>query len=169
MASSRHERAPVLGSSLVLAVFGLSFGCVALRPPALGGGPVVSPAGVTLAVTRQSCTQTRDEPTQRGYDLVEERIEVQVRNGAPAPIAIKRDGFRLVTPEGFALRTVTWRAADPLTLSGGETRTFVLRFMTRGSLGCARPMALDPGSAAIILGDRPVRLAPVRFTPARAI
>jgi hypothetical protein len=150
-----------------LVALGLGPACVGLRPPVQSGGAATSREGVQVAVARQGCTETV-EPEQPGNDLVEEILEVQVRNPSPAPLTVHRDAFRLVTPEGYALETMTFRAAEPLTVAGGETRTFELRFMTRGSLQCAREMRLEAGQAVVRL-DRPVQVGAVRFTPSRAL
>lgn len=137
--------------------------CLSLRPPAESSGPALAREGTQVAVTRQRCSETV-EPEQPGNDLVEEVVEVQVRNAASTPLTVHRDAFRLVTPEGYALATSTLGAADPLTLAAGETRAFELRFMTRGSLACAREMRLLAGRA-LVLRDGPVEVGPVRFIP----
>jgi hypothetical protein len=153
-----------LSTSTILLLFAAA--CVGLRPPAQNAGPGISQEGVQIAVTAQVCTQT-SEP---GYssDLVDTTLEVQVRNPTTYPIAVHRDAFRLVTPVGVALQTVTWRAVTPLTFKGGETGTFKLRFMTRGGLECAREMDLEPDSG-ITQADKPLRIAGVHFVPSRPI
>jgi len=142
----------------------LALGCGGLRPPVQNSGPSVSHDGVQVAVTRQGCTETV-EPDQPGNDLVEAILEVRVRNAAAAPpLTVRRDGFRLLTPDGHALETVTFHAADPLVVEGGADRTFELRFMTRGSLACARAMTLEARSC-LTVGDRPVAIGGVRIVP----
>lgn len=150
--------------ALVLAGAGA---CVPMTPPAMNAGPVLSHDGVQVAVVRQSCSQT-EEPDQDGWDLVETKIEVQVRNGAAVPATVHRDRFRLLAPDGSALRTLTWSAAEPLTVAGGASQTFDLRFMTHGGLECAKEMRLDPDSG-IDLGTSAVALQPVAFTPERQL
>jgi hypothetical protein len=163
----RFIDSPLSRSLLLLAVaLPAAAGC-GLRPPIQNSGPAVSREGVQVAVTRQGCSQSV-EPEQPGNDLVEEILEVQVRNATPAPLTVHRDAFRLVTPEGYSLETVTFRAIDPLTIAGGETRTFELRYMTRGSLQCAREMRLEAGRS-MTLGNNPVDVGVVRFIPSRAI
>ena len=116
----------VLGTKSVLFLtFILSPACAPMRFPAKNTGPVKSDEGVEIAVSRQSCTQNF-EPDFYGSDLVEEVVEVQVRNAAPAMLMVQRDAFRLISPDGVALKTLTWRAADPLAMNAGETRTFEL-------------------------------------------
>jgi hypothetical protein len=154
----------VLTASLALS---LAPACAGLAPPARNGGAAVSREGVQVAVARQGCSQTV-EPEQPGNDLVEEIVEVEVKNPNAAPLTVHRDAFRLMTPDGSALETMTLRAADPLTVAAGETRRFELRFMTRGSLQCAREMSLD-ADHAVVLADRPVHVDPVSFTPSRAL
>lgn len=154
---------PVLASLLVAG----AGGCVAMRPPARSAGPVLSDKGIEVAVVRQSCSQTQ-EPDEDGWDLVEANLEVQVRNGAPAPATVQRDRFRLLAPDGAALRTMTWGAAAPLTVAGGASQTFDLRFMTHGGLECAKEMRLDLDSG-IRLGEAPVAFQPVSFTPERQL
>ncbi len=142
-------------------------GCVEMTPAAQNSGPVSSKNGIQVAVVRQSCSQT-PEPDEDGWDLVEANLEVQVRNGAPAAATVRRDKFRLLAPDGSALRTMTWGAADPLTVAGGASQTFDLRFMTHGGLECAKEMRLDLDSG-IKLGESPVAFQPVAFTPERAL
>ena len=158
----------VLGTKSVLfLIFILSPACAPLRLPAKNGGPVKSDDGVEVAVSRQSCTQNVD-PDFYGSDLVEEVVEVQVRNAAPAMLTVQRDAFRLIAPDGVALKTLTWRAADPLALNAGETRTFQLRFMTRSGLDCQQPMTLDL-DAGVKMDGHPIRIGAVSFQPSRAI
>jgi hypothetical protein len=161
--SNAFARSPVL-AALLLAGGG---GCVGMRPPAQNAGPALSDKGIQVAVVGQSCSQTQ-EPDDDGWDLVEAQIEVQVRNGAPAPATVQRDRFRLLAPDGSALRTMTWGATDPLTVAGGASQTFDLRFMTHGGLECAKEMRLDLDSG-ITLGQAPVAFQPVSFTPERQL
>ena len=144
-----------------MALFGLAKIVIA------NSGPSNSPEGVQVAVVRQACAQTQ-EPDYYANDLIEATLEVQVRNPTQDPITVHRDAFRLVTPEGIVLRTVTWGAIDPLTVNHGETGTFELRFMTRGGLECAREMKLEPDSG-VTLRDRPVHIGGVSFVPSRTI
>ena len=137
--------------------------CASMRPPAQNSGPALSTEGVQLAVVKQSCTQTQ-EPDQPDNDLAEAIVEVEVRNSAPDAVTISRTAFRLLTPDGFALKTRTWGSADPLVLKGGETRAFEMRFMSRGSLECGRELQLDPGTG-ICLGGKSVKMSAVSFVP----
>ncbi len=141
--------------------------CAPLRLPYKVGGPAASREGVELAVSRQSCTQNVD-PDFSGQDLVEEVVEVQVRNATSTPLTVQRDAFRLISPDGSGLKTMTWRAVDPLPLNGGETKSFELRFMTRGLLQCTREMKLDP-DAGVRMNGRPIELGAVSFQPSRAL
>ena len=72
--------------------------CAPLQLPYKSGGPA-SREGVELVVTRQSCTQNVD-PDFYGPDLVEEVVEVQVRNATSSPLTVQRDAFRLIAPDG---------------------------------------------------------------------
>ena len=159
----RSIPAPVRGALVVVGA--LVSACAPLRPPAQNSGQTISAEGVELAVIRQSCTQSK-EPDYPEYDLVEEVVEIELRSPVATSLALQRDAFRLVTPDGFALRTITWGAADPITIAAGQTRTFALRFMTRGSLQCARPMRLEPRDAVRQAGSV-VDLRAVIFTPSR--
>ena len=141
--------------------------CAPLRLPYKGGGPAASREGVELAVSRQSCTQNVD-PDFYGEDLVEEVLEVQVRNATSNRLTVKRDAFRLISPDGPGLKTMTWRAVDPLPLNGGETKSFELRFMTRGLFECTREMKLD-ADAGVTMNGRPIELGAVSFQPSRAL
>ena len=143
----------------------LAAACGGMVPPVQNSGPSVSQEGIQLTVPMQQCTQNRDTDQPDDY-LAEETVDVQVRNAAPGPLTIHPDEFRLLTPDGFALKTATWGAAAPLILSGGETRTFRLRFMAHGSLQCTGELKLD-AAAGVRLGDRPVKLTTVRFVPYR--
>lgn len=152
-------------SGIVPLALMLATGCVAMGPPVKNGGPALSEKGLQLAVLRQDCSQTR-EPNEYGWDLVDATIEVQVRNLSPEPAVVQRDRFRLLTPDGYALRTITWRSAEPLTIAGGASETFPLRFMTRGGLACSKEMRLDP-DGGIALREHPVALQPISFVPYR--
>jgi hypothetical protein len=146
----------------------LSAACAApMRPPVQNGGPALSAKGIEVAVLRQGCAQA-DEPDAYGFDLIEEQVEIQVRNGAPDPATVHRDRFRLLAPDGSALATTTWRSADPLTVAGGQTEIFDLRFMTRGGLACTEEMRLDPASG-VTLHESPVALRPLPFVPTRGL
>lgn len=141
--------------------------CAPMQPPVKNGGPALSQTGLQLSVARQGCSQS-SEPDFPGADLVEERVEVTVRNGSSAPAEVHRDRFRLVAPDGQALPPVTWNAADPLMVPGGNNETFELRFMTRGGLECSKEMRLDP-DGALMVQARPVAFQPVSFVPTRAL
>jgi hypothetical protein len=142
-------------------------GCAGLQSPARNGGPALSEKGIELAVLRQSCSQA-PEPAVYGWALTEETVEVELHNRASEPATVHRDKFRLLTPDGYALRTLTWGAADPLQVPTGASGTFELRFQTHGSLECGKEMRLDP-DAGITLRDQSVALQPVSFTPQRAL
>jgi len=157
----------VFRSAITAGLFIVAGGCAAMRPPARTGGPALSEKGIQLAVLRQSCSQTQ-EPDERGWDLVEETVEIQLRNLASEPATVHRDKFRLLTPDGYALATLTWGAADPLQVAAGASGTFELRFQTHGSLECGKEMRLDP-DAGITLREDPVALQPVSFVPQRAL
>jgi hypothetical protein len=154
-------------SRVALAVLGAGAlagaSCAAMTPPVKSSGGVRSPEGVTVAVARQHCEQTF-EPSWTGRDLTEEILDIEIQNAASAPLAVHGDAFRLVTPEGYRLRTLTWGAATPLPVAAGETRTMRLRFMTRGSLECGREMRLDP-DGGVRLAARPISIGAVRFVP----
>jgi hypothetical protein len=119
--------------------------CVPMSPPSKTAASSSSYEGIQVAVLGQSCAQSQ-EPDQYGWDLIEEDVEIEVRNAALVPVTVHPDQFRLVAPDGSAPTTVTWGAADPLTLAGGASRTLELRFLTRGGLECAKQVRLDPTS-----------------------
>jgi hypothetical protein len=122
---------------------------------------------VEVAVSRQSCAQNVD-PDFEEDDLVEEVVEVEVRNATQSPLTVQRDAFRLVSPDGHALKTVTWRASDPLAVKGGETKSFEVRFMNRGLLECTKDMKLDP-DAGVKMNGRSIQLGAIKFQPLRAL
>lgn len=138
-----------------------------MRAPARTSGQADSRDGISLAVLRQSCSQTT-EPEQSGFDLVEERIELRVHNGSQDLATLHRGAFRLVTPDGSALKTMTWFAARPLTLAGGSDSTFELRFMARGGLSCTQEMRLAVNDA-LELRARPVALHAIAFVPEHSL
>jgi hypothetical protein len=163
---SRHLGSLAFGSILALgSIFAPA--CAPLRPPYKNGGPVAAHEGVEIAVTRQSCTQQVD-PDFTGSDLVEEVVEVQIRNAVSRSLAVRRDAFHLISPDGQWLEAMTWRAVEPLSLSAGETRTFELRYMGRGSFACAREMKLD-ADAGVLADGRPIRVGAISFQPSRAL
>jgi hypothetical protein len=145
----------------------LAGGCVSLRPPAQTSPPVVSPEGVQVALLGQSCVQLKGRQWPEA-DLVEVRVAVGVQNPTPSPLVVHRDRFRLIAPDGTALRPVTWRASEPVTVAPGQQPSFELRYMTRGGLECAQPMELAPATG-VMAGDRPLTLAAVRFLPRKPL
>jgi len=150
----------------VVSILALGPSCMPLSPTPPTVTAAVSPEGVRVAVVAQSCSQGRDYD-DRGEDLAEESVRVEVQNSSPANATIQREQFRLRTPDGFALAPQTWGAAEPLSVSAGATQRFELRFMARG-LECAREVRLDPRSG-VRLGDKPVALAAVRFVPSERV
>ncbi|HTA20303.1 MAG TPA: hypothetical protein VK989_13485 [Polyangia bacterium] len=139
--------------------------CASLGPPGRTSGPSVSSEGVRLEVAAQSCTQSSDIELPEA-DLGEAVLEVHVSNGTAAPLTVRRDDFRLVTPDGYALRSSSWGAAKPLVVVGGETRAFELRFQARGSLTCGHELRLEP-RAGLVVGSKPAAVDPVRFIPSK--
>ena len=138
-----------------------------MRPPAQTAGPSLSDKGVEVAVVRQGCSQTQ-EPDDYGWDLVEENVEITVRNGAAQSATVHRDQFRLLASDGSKLRTITWHAAEPLVVASGQTQAFELRFMTRGGLACTKEMRIDP-DAGVTMGAAPIAFQPVAFVPSRGL
>jgi hypothetical protein len=156
----RSSHIVVLASAALASLFG---GCVALRPAAQPATPALSSDGVQVALLGQSCTQIK-ESDWPSDDLVEVNVAIGVSNPTSHPLVVHRDQFQLIAPDGTALRPLTWRAADPMTVAPGQQPSFELRFMTRGSLGCAEPMALAP-AAGVVADERPLTLAALRFVP----
>jgi hypothetical protein len=117
-------------------------------------------------VLRQSCSQTV-ETEQPGNDFVETIVELEISNRTSAPIAIRRDEFQLVAPDGRAIRTSTWFAGSPRSVEPGQAQTFELRFVSRGGLSCYKGMVLESPSA-VVKGTAGVKLDPVRLAPAEA-
>ncbi len=157
------------GVSSFVAALGLALLAPAcgLTPPILNGGAAVTMDGISVAVLRQSCSETV-QPKQPGNDLVEAIVEVQVTNPTATPLAIRRDGFRLGAADGSAIRTSTWFASDPLTVGAGQSQTFALRFMSRGGLSCWKEMELR-AAPAITRGTASLKIGSVRFTPSHAL
>jgi hypothetical protein len=152
-------------SAGMLVSLALSLGGCAFHPPARNAGPAISAEGVQLAVTGQRCVES-EEPDRRDNNLAEATLQIMVKNATAAPLTVHRDEFRLVTaaPRRAYLKTMTWGAADPLTVAGGATQTFELRFMNRGSLRCASDLLLTP-DAGLAVADRPLKLAAIAFRP----
>lgn len=140
--------------------------CATLSVPAHTTGPARSGEGVEIAVVRQACAQNQD-PDFYGDDLVEARVEIELRNPTDDPLTVHREAFRLMAPDGVELPTVTWRAAQPLVVQPRASALFELRFMTRGGLQCAREMRLEADSG-VLRRDQPVRIGVVRFLPRSA-
>jgi len=143
-----------------------TIGCAGIHPPIQSSGPVVSREGVRLAVTGQSCVQTKD-PDQPGTDLFDATVAIQIRNPTPDPVTVHREGFVLVTSDGGALRTQTWNSVEPLSVRAGETYTLKLRFAARGP-SCYKEMQLEPASA-LELPQGPLKLDAVRFVPSHEL
>jgi hypothetical protein len=138
----------------------------ALAPPAQNGGAAKSDNGVAVAVVAQRCTETV-ETDLPGVPLVETHVQVEIRNTAPPPLVVHRDAFHLRGPDGRAVPTATWQASEPLPIEAGQTRTFELRFMSRGGLSCTKAMQLE-AAAGITKGDAPVQIGAVTFVPSAA-
>ena len=135
------------------------------RPP-IHNGAAMAEGGVQVAVLRQRCSQTV-ETEQPGNDFVETTVELEVRNRRSAPIAVRRDGFQLVAPDGRAIRTSTWFAGSPRSVEPGQAQTFELRFVSRGGLSCYKEMILEAPSV-VVKGTAGAKLAPLRLAPAEA-
>jgi hypothetical protein len=135
--------------------------CATMTPPAINSGPTLSSNGVQVTVLRQQCGD------DLGSDLynrwVNETVELQVKNGSPAPVGIHRDQFRLRAPSGRVF-TSSGGPTDLLTIPNGETQTFQVTFTAHGELDCMKPMQLDPGPA-ITAQNSPVAMGPVSFVP----
>jgi hypothetical protein len=138
----------------------------AMRPPVQNSGSAVSPNGVALAVVGQRCTETVQTELP-GVPLVETYVEVEVRNDVPPSLLVHRDAFHLRGPDGRAIETTSWQVKDPLPIESGQSRTFELRFMSRGGLSCTKPMQLEAGGG-VTKGDVPVQLGSVTFVAYRA-
>jgi hypothetical protein len=157
----RASRIALLASAVVLPA--LAGGCATMGPPAQPAAPAVSPDGVKVTLLGQSCTKSA-EPDWKGAQLVEVDVSVGVTNSTPAPLVIHRDQFRLVAPDGTAVKTISYGASDPVTVAPGQQPSFALRFMTRGGLRCTTPMQLETRDG-VVAGDHPVTLAGLRFQP----
>ncbi|HLK92117.1 MAG TPA: hypothetical protein VKZ18_19650 [Polyangia bacterium] len=148
--------------SAITAFAALTPAC-ALRPPVENSGAATADNGVAVAVLRQSCSETV-ETELPGVPLVETKLEVEVRNVAPPPLVVHRGEFHLRGADGRAIPTTSWQADEPISVEAGQTRTFELRFMSRGGLSCTKPMQLE-AAAGITKGDAPVRIGAVTFVP----
>ena len=158
-----RSRAMESVSWVALTLVALAPACAPVGAPSWHGKPVVSAEGVQVGVPRQTCTQNVD-PDFAGEDLVEATLEIEVRNATRDAVLVRRDQFRLVAPDGTAVKPLTWRSADPLTIAAGAEAAFELRFMNRGGLGCGAELALDAG-AGVVVGQAPIHLAALRFVP----
>ena len=141
----------------------------ALTPPAQSSGQVESHDGVALTIVGQACSQTTDpSEEQASWYLVEQRLAVEVQNGSPDPVTIHRDRFRLALQDGSDLHTVTWGAADPVTVEGGGKHVFKLRFMANSEVTCESAMRLDAGGV-ITQRQHEVALTSISFVPRRPL
>jgi len=134
--------------------------CATMKPPAMNNGPTLSTNGVQVAVVRQLCAESSVNAFENWID---ERVELQVRNGSPGPVRIHRDKLRLLGPNGDVF-TAGSSPTDLLTVANGGTETFEVTFTAHGGLDCGRLMQLDP-STAITSQESPVALPPVSFVP----
>lgn len=157
----------VVTAAVATSAIALQGACAPMRPPLRNAGPAVSQSGVQLAVVRQSCAQTK-EPDFADWDLVEERVELSLENRSTEAVTIHRDRFRLVAPDGTALRPLTWFASEPLTVERGSTGVLQLRFMARGGPECTKEMLID-ADGGVTQRERAISFAPVSFVPARAL
>ena len=137
--------------------------CAHLAAPARNGGPTRSAEGVELAVAGKSCAETQ-EPDWYGDDLAELTLQVRVRNPTNAPVTIHREDLRLLVPAGGALRTISWRAAEPLPVAVGETKAFEIRFMSRGVLACGAAPELET-RGSVTMDDKVLPTGRIAFTP----
>lgn len=152
----------------VVAVLGLAAGglapACALKPPVENSGALAKD-GVQVAVVGQRCTETV-EAEWPGANLVETVVEVQVQNNGAAPLTVHRDQLKLRGVDGRKVPSGGWCAADPISVDPGQTKTFAVRFMTRGGMSCTKPMALD-ADAGITVGAAPVQVGAVTFLPSK--
>lgn len=154
----------VLGASIV--ALGVLGPACAMRPPVRNSGAATSPDGVVLALTGQRCSETV-ETDWPDASLVETYVQVEVRNDASPAVVINRAAFHLRAPDGRQIPTASGPVKDTMSVDPGQTRTFELRFMSRGGLSCTRPMQLD-ASGAVNKGDQPVQLGSITFVPSHA-
>jgi hypothetical protein len=129
MPSSTITRLAV--TAVAMSSLALAGACAPMKPPLQNAGPAISRTGVALAVVRQSCAQAK-EPDFEDWDLVEERVELALENRSSEAVTIHRDRFRLIGPDGTALRPLTWLAGEPITVARGSTGLVQLRFMAPG-------------------------------------
>lgn len=157
----RASRIAVLASAIALPA--LAGGCATMGPPAQAATPAVSAEGVKVALLGENCTQST-ESDWKGAQLVEVNVSVGISNPTSAPLLVHRDQFRLIGPDGTAVKTITTGAADPVSVAPGQDPSFELRFMIRGGLRCTTPMVLET-RGGVLAGDHPVTLASLRFQP----
>jgi hypothetical protein len=157
----------VIPALAALAASGMFTGCAHLTAPAQNSGPTTAKEGVALALTGQSCFQAR-ETDWPDDDLAELVVEVQVANTAGAPIAVERSNIRLWLPGGAELATGSAGAGEPLVVSGGESRRFRLRYMTRGVLRCASRLTLDT-RGSVTLAGRVLDTGRIAFSPSQSL
>lgn len=162
---------PVSTSAVPRATARSRFTLAFARSPACASlGPLRARAALGVIRERRArrrrpvCTQSAD-PDWPDEFLGEAVLEVDIRNGAAAPLTVHRDEFRLVTPDG-ALPPRSWGAAEPLGGGGNETSAFTLRFQAYDSLACERELWLDP-RAGLVVWRTPAAIGPVRFVPWR--
>jgi len=136
----------------------------ATTPPVQNAGSVAS-NGVQVAVVGQRCTETV-ETDWPGANLVQATVEFQVRNSNPNPVTVNREGLFLRGTDGRPVPSRGWESGDTVLVGSGETRTFDLRFMTRGGISCTKPMQLDAASG-ITVGTVPLRMGSVTFVPSK--
>ncbi|HXJ20035.1 MAG TPA: hypothetical protein VMT03_07355 [Polyangia bacterium] len=136
----------------------------ATTPPVQNAGAVASD-GVQVAVVGQRCTETV-ETDWPGANLVQTTVQFQVRNTNPNPVTVNREQFHLRGTDGRPVASRGWESGDAVLVGSGETKTFDLRFMTRGGISCTKPMQLDAASG-ITVGTMPLRIGSVTFVPSK--
>ena len=138
-----------------------SGGCVGLQPPIQNSGAVTTTDGIQVAVLGQRCSKTV-EPDFPGANLVEMTVQIEVRNMTAEALSVRRDGFRIIAPDGASIPTSTWSADVPLSLAPRGVREFELRFMSRGGLRCSKEMTLAAPSA-LMRGTEIARIGTIKF------
>lgn len=152
---------PRIERVMTIAAFLVGTGaCATMKPPVINNGPAQSSSGIQVAVLRQLCAETSVDLYDR---LINETVELQVRNGSPEPVHVHRDKLRLLGPNGGVF-TSDASPADLLTVAKGEEQTFEVTFTAHGGLDCSRAMQLDP-TAAVTSQESPVALRMVSFVP----
>ena len=139
----------------VIWIFAVLEGCALM--PAHTNSPLESPEGIKLSLLGEDCEDrvgSSGDPVTRTL-----LVKVELRNPTSEPLTITPAGI-VLSVEGESLAPVG--SPDPIVLPATERRTLSLKFDHHAR--CSQDFALA-FARALAVGDRPVEVAALHFTP----